>query len=87
MHEGGTPVTEVCAHYGISRKTFYKWYGRYQESGRGFHVLKDRSRRPTATLGLYLSESRSEWRPCGARPVTAPGGTTSRVRKRAHSPC
>tara|TARA_Y100000310_G_scaffold145997_1_gene145370 strand:+ start:809 stop:1696 length:888 start_codon:yes stop_codon:yes gene_type:complete len=39
-------VTEVCNHYGISRKTFYKWYGRYQEAGRDFHALKDRSRRP-----------------------------------------
>ena len=46
MHERGRPVTEVCEHYGISRKTFYKWYGRYRESGRDFHVLKDRSRRP-----------------------------------------
>ena len=46
MHERGRPVTEVCNHYGISRKTFYKWYGRYQEAGRDFHVLKDRSRRP-----------------------------------------
>lgn len=46
MHERGTPVTEVCDHYGVSRKTFYKWYGRYQEAGRDFHVLKDRSRRP-----------------------------------------
>ncbi len=46
MHERGTPVTGVCDHYGISRKTFYKWYGRYQESDRDFHVLNDRSRRP-----------------------------------------
>jgi len=46
MHERGSPVSEVCRYYGISRKTFYKWYGRYQEAGRDFHVLKDRSRRP-----------------------------------------
>ena len=46
MHERGRPVTEVCEHYGISRKTFSKWYGRYRESGRDFHVLKDRLRRP-----------------------------------------
>ena len=39
-------VTEVCGHYGISRKTFYKWYGRYQKSRRDFHGLRDRSRRP-----------------------------------------
>ncbi len=46
MHERGRPVIEVCGHYGISCKTFYKWYNRYQESGRDFHVLKDRSRHP-----------------------------------------
>ena len=46
MHERGSSLTEVSHHHGISRKTFYKWYGRYQESERDFHVLKDRSRRP-----------------------------------------
>ena len=51
LHERGSPVTEVCEHYGISRKTFYKWYfykwyGRYQESGRDFYCLQDHSRRP-----------------------------------------
>lgn len=46
MHEQGTPVAKVCGHYGISRKTFYKWYGRYQEAGSDFHALKDLSRRP-----------------------------------------
>ncbi len=46
MHEGGAPMSEVCRHYGISRKTFYKWYGRYQQANKDFHALKDRSRRP-----------------------------------------
>ena len=46
MHERGSPATKVCEHYGISRKTFYKWYGRYREAGRDFHVLRDLSRRP-----------------------------------------
>ena len=46
MHEAGLAVTEVCGHYGISRKIFYKWYGRYQKSRRDFHGLRDRSRRP-----------------------------------------
>ena len=32
MHESGTPVTQVCAQYDINRKTFYKWYGRYQNA-------------------------------------------------------
>lgn len=37
-------VTELVAQYGISRKTAYKWIGRYQADGpRG---LIDRSRRP-----------------------------------------
>lgn len=46
MHERGTPVTEVCQHYGISRKTFYKWWHRYERAGRDYHALRDRSRRP-----------------------------------------
>jgi len=46
MHERGAPVTGVCQHYGISRKSFYKWWHRYQEAGRDFHVFKDLSRRP-----------------------------------------
>ena len=33
MHEHGAPVTLVCTHYGISRTTFSKWYGRYREEG------------------------------------------------------
>ena len=33
-HSGG----RVSRHYGVSRKTFYKWQGRYRQSGR------DRSR-------------------------------------------
>ena len=36
MHERDAPVTQVCLHYGISRKTFYKWLRRYQEGGRDF---------------------------------------------------
>lgn len=63
MYERGAPVTEVCQHYGISRKTFYKWLRRYEAGGRDFHVLKDRSRRPrshpravpTATAERILS--------------------------------
>lgn len=35
---------ELCAWYGISRKTGYKWLARYQAGGRG--ALSDTSRRP-----------------------------------------
>src|SRR5262245_38770941 len=37
-------MTELCAHYGISRKTGYKWVARYE--ARGPTGLDERSRRP-----------------------------------------
>ena len=37
-------VVELCDEFGISRKTAYKWIGRYEEDG--IEGLKDRSRRP-----------------------------------------
>ena len=38
------PVTELCARYGISRKTGYKWRARFEAGGR--RALRDRSRAP-----------------------------------------
>jgi len=40
----GEPMAELCREFGISRKTGYKIYDRYQECG--VHGLTDRSRRP-----------------------------------------
>ena len=37
-------MKELCEHYGISRKTGYKWKGRY--AAEGLDGLKDRSRAP-----------------------------------------
>lgn len=37
-------ITELCLHYGISRKTAYKWIIRYHEAGPS--GLQDRSRKP-----------------------------------------
>jgi transposase InsO family protein len=37
-------VSQVCREFGISRKTFYKWWPRYAKEG--FAGLRDRSRRP-----------------------------------------
>lgn len=37
-------MTELCARYGISRKTGYKWLARFDEAGR--QGLQDRSRAP-----------------------------------------
>ena len=43
-HRGEAPMTALCAAYGISRKTGYKWLGRYREAGPG--GLAERSRAP-----------------------------------------
>jgi putative transposase len=37
-------MTELCAVYGISRKTGHKWVARYEDGGR--RSLADQSRRP-----------------------------------------
>jgi transposase-like protein len=42
--QGLYPVTELCARYGISRKTGYKWLDRFEVEGR--RGLADRSRAP-----------------------------------------
>lgn len=41
---GGYTMAELCARFGISRKTGYKWLARYDAEGRV--GLRDRSRRP-----------------------------------------
>lgn len=40
-------MTDLCAHYGISRKTGYKWVARYLEHGP--QGLEERSRKPAAS--------------------------------------
>ncbi len=40
----GEAMTELCREFGISRKTGYKIFDRYQETG--LQGLTDRSRRP-----------------------------------------
>ena len=42
--KGEKPMTELCRDFGISRKTAYKWVGRYHADGPG--ALEDRSRAP-----------------------------------------
>lgn len=39
-------ITELCLHYGISRKTAYKWINRYQLDS--ISGLEDRSRKPNS---------------------------------------
>jgi len=42
----GTSITALCAAYGISRKTGYKWLAR---AGAGDHALANQSRRPRSS--------------------------------------
>ena len=44
QEEGLFSMTELCERFGISRKTGYKWLGRYREEG--VEGLQDRSRAP-----------------------------------------
>lgn len=39
-------VSYSCRLYGISRKTYYKWWNRYQRSGQDPKSLQDQTRRP-----------------------------------------
>ena len=60
----GEPMSDLCREFGISRKTGYKIFDRYQECG--VHGLTDRSRRPYryAQTSLSGGELHSE---CEAR--------------------
>lgn len=49
FYEKGNSVSYTCRRFGISRKTFYKWYNRYKASGRDHQSLRDKSRRPKNT--------------------------------------
>ena len=42
--DGTYSMVELCDYYSISRKTGYKWLGRYHQSG--IEALHDRSRAP-----------------------------------------
>ncbi len=55
--EGAFSMTELCARFGISRKTGYKWLSRYDEHGKA--GLADQSRAPKSCphrTNEYLAE-------------------------------
>ncbi|SIS51621.1 integrase core domain-containing protein [Insolitispirillum peregrinum] len=51
------PMSRICSHYGISRKTGYKWLSRYRADG--VAGLEERSRAPK-TVGSRIDEEQSE---------------------------
>lgn len=79
---GMAPMTELCARYAISRKTGYKWIGRYADDGPP--GLLERSRRPHACPHasdplvmealLELRRRHPRWGPKAAR-RTAPASS------------
>ena len=48
-HSGRFTVTELCAEFGISRKTGHKWLARHAEAG--MKGLEERSRAPHGVTG------------------------------------
>ena len=48
-------VAQTCRHFGLSRKTFYKWRARYKSHGEA--GLCDRPRAPLIPRGLRLAQS------------------------------
>ncbi len=50
----GVPVARACREHGISRKTGYKWIGRFRQGGS--KALSDKSRRPRNSPGKTKHE-------------------------------
>src|SRR6185295_4229300 len=79
----GANFSQLCARFGVSRKTGYKWRQRYQESGAA--GLQERSRRPqhtprrskqTIEQGVLAVRDQYGW---GARKISACLAQTKRT--------
>ncbi len=69
---GGVSFKELCRRYGVSRKTGYKWLGRYTAGGTA--ALQDRSRKPhrsprqvPATVAAQVIALREQTTWCGRK--------------------
>lgn len=51
---GNRTMTDLCEHFGVSRKTAYKWIERYRKSG--IEGLKDQSKAPHNPSCIYKEE-------------------------------
>ena len=63
-------VTDACVFFGISRKTYYKWWHRYAASRWDRLSLADRSRRPhrhPRQVGTRMARRLRRWTGYGAR--------------------
>lgn len=96
--EGFYSMSELCARYGISRKTGYKWLERFADGGR--RGLTDRSRAPhtcphriSDVVAEHLCEARKkhpDWGPAklliGSPPVIRTSNGQRRVPRGTCSP-
>jgi len=57
---GQKNVTKTAAHFGISRKTFHKWYKRFKESGEKPKSLENHSRAPKRKRSWEVSFEQEE---------------------------
>jgi transposase-like protein len=77
-------MAELCGRYGISRKTGYKWLGRFEEGGRlGLQIAA--GRRVAALIALRRTSRRQSVRRAGSiragdRPNSSPGSSVDRPR-------
>src|SRR2546426_12054151 len=75
-HRGLFSMTELCARYGISRKTGYKWLDRYDAQGQ--EGLRDRSHAPEACPHKISADVAGGG--CGKRPAPPPVGPPQTLR-------
>jgi len=52
-------ISKTCRHFGISRKTFYKWYKRYLKDP-SLNTLTDRPRRPHQPARMIAGETKEQ---------------------------
>ena len=74
---GELPIAALCEDYGISRKTAYKWLGRYREGGPAGLLERSRARIATAARWRRMWQRRS-W-PCAV--IVRTGGRASCARR------
>ena len=75
-HRGEGPMTALCAAYGISWKTGYKWLGPYREEG--LSGLAERSRRRGVTVGRWRLRLQTRLWGCAARTRSGVRGSFAR---------
>lgn len=70
--EGGASVVDISSTFGVSRKTFYKWYTRYQECGvSGLMPIKPGcapGSHPSRLSGQIIDQAISEYDDTGRGP-------------------